>query len=117
MEKQEETKSFPGFTSHLKWGEKGEAYRALTLLEGSMLIFNVYGPGQIVYSTWITQVLSLITDHQSADGGWDVAGPDARLGRFWRTGLQARILILLAPPQITPPPPPPTPQPPDNGGK
>ena len=113
---QETIKSFPGFEQHVKWGEKGEGYAALTLLEGSMMFYNVYGPQQLAYNAWSKAVLDLILTHQSPDGSWDAAGFDARLGRFWRTGLQARILLLLAPPPMPMPPPPPDPPGPNNAG-
>ena len=106
----EKTQSIPGITQHVAWGENGNGFSAQTLMAASMLLFNVYGPEQRVFGIWTNSVTGLLTSHQLPNGSWDAAGADASLGRFWRTALNARLLVLLAPPQM-PPPPPPVPQP------
>jgi hypothetical protein len=106
----EKTRAFPGITQHATWGEKGNGYSALSLMTGSMMMYNVFGPQQAVWGVWSNTVIGMLSEHQLPDGSWDAAGPDASLGRFWRTALNARVLVLLAPPQM-PPPPPPVPQP------
>lgn len=95
---------FPGIALHVKWGEKGAGFSSSSLHNGSWMIFYVFGTNLPVWAEWNKCVNETLTQHQSPDGGFDVAGADATLGRFYRTATCARVLALLAPPPAPPQP-------------
>jgi hypothetical protein len=99
------SETFPGIEKNLSWGESGEGYQALSLMQGSMLFVNEFGPERLEWAEWSKRILKLSTDHQNKDGSWNAAGSDGPRGKYWRTALQARVINVIAPQQLPPPPP------------
>jgi len=96
------TNRFPLIQQKMAWGEKGEGYRSQTLWLNTMAVIYLFGEQTFEFKTWSDIAKKDILEKQRADGGWDVAGEDAKRGEIWRAGMQAMAITLIAP---QPPPP------------
>jgi len=86
----------------MEWGAKGEGYRSQTLWLNTMAVIYLFGEQTFEFKTWSDVAKKDILEQQRRDGGWDVAGEDARRGEIWRAAMHAMAITLMAP---QPPPP------------
>lgn len=96
------TNRFPVIQQKMDWGQKGDGYRSLTLWLNTMAVIYLFGEQTFEFKTWSDIAKKDILEKQRRDGGWDVAGEDAKRGEIWRAGMQAMAITLIAP---QPPPP------------
>jgi hypothetical protein len=96
------TNRYTAIQKKMEWGTKGEGYRSQTLWLNTMAVIYLFGEQTFEFKTWSDIAKKDILEQQRRDGGWDVAGEDARRGEIWRAGMHAMAITLMAP---QPPPP------------
>lgn len=88
------TRTHTALKEHIYWGQAGEGFSALSLWLGTLAMSYLHRT-QTQWQSWIDQIHTVLSAQQSADGGWDVAGADAKRGRVWRTALNALTLLRI----------------------
>jgi hypothetical protein len=106
-DRDDKSETYPELMKQINWGKAGEGYKAMSLWHATLAIIYLYQEHTKEWKGWTAATFPILLEKQAKDGGWEVAGDDAKRGRVWRTALHALTLILLAP--APPPAPPPNP--------